>query len=535
MSHAMNRAIVGIVLLHAMAAGAEPTFTEPPSAAAEGAGVRIRFAVAAPCDAEVTVLDGKGAEVRHLAAGLLGAAEAAPPLTPRALDQSILWDRTDDRGDPVVGTDFSVRVRLGLRVTGAKTVLKGVIDDKPWRIKTVLTDPDPAEPGEGGLDPAAADTQEGKDAFTGQLYDWQIYVDKQDDRIYASFLAYPASIGSVYRYRGSTGKAECIDEQIRKIRQPGEKFAIGLNGDILFTPYRRFTRDFEPVPLPEGVNTHPAALRFDVSLWAYQRSRPFHEQWGSGNDAFEGLDGRYYIHCARTIPFLRLFIWDTLDRKRALTEGYQSWLDTDELAHVACIRADTKGKLYLARAGGPKDAPMPEQRYPKSWKHGYGYGSILRIDPHERWVTEIRLPIGAVPEDPEERKRGFLWGPDYRYFIPRIEKCYAGVMSYLVSGCCCKSPLFDLDEHGRLYVPDADRESLVILDNAGNEVLRLEKQVAAETAGGGRINLAWPRRVVCSRKAVYYTDGINKRIVRLGLGHAVETMCRLPQAAGRAR
>jgi hypothetical protein len=37
------------------------------------------------------------------------------------------------------------------------------------------------------------------------------------------------------------------------------------------------------------MNTHDKALRFDVSLWRYQRSRPFHEQWGSGNDAFEAM------------------------------------------------------------------------------------------------------------------------------------------------------------------------------------------------------------------------------------------------------
>ncbi len=518
---ALTTILAVLALLPATAAGAEPAFTEAPSAKPEGKNVRIRFAVAAPCDAEVTVLDAQGNEVRHLAAGLLGAKEAASPLVPNSLSQSILWDRTGDRGKPVAGTGFKVRVRLGLKAKGAKIILKALTPVKPWRVSKVITDPNPAEPGKPGLDPAAARTKEGKEAFTSQLYDWMIHVDKEDDRLYAF-----AGNGKVYRYKGSTGRAEPID--IRRLRRRGEKFAVGLNGDILVNPYRRFTRDFKEVPLPEGVNTHEKALRFDVSLWRYQRSRPFHEQWGSGNDAFEGLDGRYYIHCARTIPFVRFFIWDTWEQKRALTEGYQPWLDTGEHAHVACIRVDTKGKVYLARAGGPKGATMPQQRYPKSWKYGYGYGSILRIDPHERWVKDIRLPMGAVPEDPEERKRGFLWGPNYRIFIPRIEKCYVGVMSHLVSGCCCKSPLFDLDEHGRLYVPDADKESLVVLDNAGNEVLCLEKQVESETAKGKTINLAWPRRVVCSRRAVYYTDGINKRVVRIALGHAAEHTCNLP-------
>ena len=131
MRTARQLCIVGLLLLHAVAASAEPAFTQPPSAEPEGGGVRIRFAVAGPCDAEVTVLDARGAEVCHLAAGLLGAKEAPPPLAPDALSQSILWNRTDDRGNPVAGTGFTARVRLGLRATGARTVLKAVINVKP--------------------------------------------------------------------------------------------------------------------------------------------------------------------------------------------------------------------------------------------------------------------------------------------------------------------------------------------------------------------------------------------------------------------
>jgi hypothetical protein len=42
-----------------------------------------------------------------------------------------------------------------------------------------------------------------------------------------------------------------------------------------------------------------------------------------------------------------------------------------------------------------------------------------------------------------------------------------------------------MDEYSRMYVPDARRESVVVLDDAGNEVLRLGKTVAAVPEGKG--------------------------------------------------
>jgi DNA-binding beta-propeller fold protein YncE len=111
-------ASLACVLLSASAAlGAAPKFTRPPTAARVGDGVRITFAVSAPTDCEVAVLDAAGKVVRHLAAGMLGAKEAPPAPLRAGLSQSISWDGRDDHGRRAEGGPFEVRVRLGLTPT----------------------------------------------------------------------------------------------------------------------------------------------------------------------------------------------------------------------------------------------------------------------------------------------------------------------------------------------------------------------------------------------------------------------------------
>jgi hypothetical protein len=80
---------------------------------------KIEFAVSAPTDVEVAILDAKGVVVRHLAAGVLGAPTPPPaPLKP-GLVQSIEWDGRDDTGEPCLAN------REQLSVNGEQLSVKG--------------------------------------------------------------------------------------------------------------------------------------------------------------------------------------------------------------------------------------------------------------------------------------------------------------------------------------------------------------------------------------------------------------------------
>jgi hypothetical protein len=105
-------------------------FAVPPSATKTDRGARIDFAVKAPIDVEVSILDVDGKVVRHLAAGLLGP-NAPSPLQKDALAQSLLWDGRDDAGRMVEGS-WRVRARLGMQPR-----LDGFIGDNPQTVESV--------------------------------------------------------------------------------------------------------------------------------------------------------------------------------------------------------------------------------------------------------------------------------------------------------------------------------------------------------------------------------------------------------------
>src|SRR5262245_57956094 len=100
-------------------AGASPevSFSRKPSVSRVGGKAAVSFAVSASTDVEVSVLDAKGAVVRHLAAGLLGGAKAPPEPLKAGLSQSVEWDGLDDFGKAIPGGPFRFRVRAG---TGMK-------------------------------------------------------------------------------------------------------------------------------------------------------------------------------------------------------------------------------------------------------------------------------------------------------------------------------------------------------------------------------------------------------------------------------
>jgi hypothetical protein len=106
--------IAAVVMLIGAAAGAEVSLQGKPAVRAEGGGVRIEFALTAPGDVEVAIVNEKGEVVRHLAAGVVGMEKAAPPLAAAACAQSLLWDRRDDDGKAVAGK-AAVRIRAGMR------------------------------------------------------------------------------------------------------------------------------------------------------------------------------------------------------------------------------------------------------------------------------------------------------------------------------------------------------------------------------------------------------------------------------------
>jgi len=114
--------IVLTASLAVSAAAGDVTFTQKPTVEQAGGGAAVTFAVSAPTDVEVAVLNAGGATVRHLAAGVLGGKKPPPePLKP-GLKQTIAWDGKDDLGQEAKGGPFKVRVRIGMLVSFGRMI-----------------------------------------------------------------------------------------------------------------------------------------------------------------------------------------------------------------------------------------------------------------------------------------------------------------------------------------------------------------------------------------------------------------------------
>ena len=94
----------------------DAAFKTPPTAARVGTQVRITFAVAAPTDVEVAIVNAKGEIVRHLVAGAIGGTNSPPEPLKSGLIQTVEWDGKDDAGQPATGGPFKARVRAGMRL-----------------------------------------------------------------------------------------------------------------------------------------------------------------------------------------------------------------------------------------------------------------------------------------------------------------------------------------------------------------------------------------------------------------------------------
>lgn len=103
--------------------------------------------------------------------------------------------------------------------------------------------------------------------------------------------------------------------------------------------------------------------------------------------------------------------------------------------------------------------------------------------------------------------------------------------------CVCRTPRFDLDAYGRLYIPNGVTCSARIVDNAGNVIAEFgqygnfDSQWPASDAGHQplvampAIPLGWPLGIGVSDQRIYVADMLNRRVVRVKPVFQAEEMC----------
>jgi hypothetical protein len=154
----------------------------------------------------------------------------------------------------------------------------------------------------------------------------------------------------------------------------------------------------------------------------------------------------------------------------------------------------------------------------------------------EGCVVKVALGGGLAAKKGEKDGLAFE-----RSFFEGASTVYPHLAPRTSGGCVCKEARFDLDEFGRLYVPDVMDFCVRVYDNSANLLCKMGYYGNSDAVGGQNsgptaglplpssaapeISFGWPMTCGVNRAGrLYVGDVLNQRIVRVDLGYAVEAI-----------
>jgi hypothetical protein len=181
---------------------------------------------------------------------------------------------------------------------------------------------------------------------------------------------------------------------------------------------------------------------------------------------------------------------------------------------VGGIRYDKEGNVYVGFKTYAQDR-MVELPYILDKSYLAGVGSVVKYPAGQYgFQTTYTSSIAATP--------GAM-------------KVYPADLSPLPGGsgdCACRTPRFDVDPFGRLFIPSSVTQKVTVVDNNGNKIIQFGQYGNRDSRGslpGGTVNtpsipFAWPVAAVASEDHIFVTDLVNCRIVRLKMDYALDNM-----------
>jgi sugar lactone lactonase YvrE len=369
----------------------------------------------------------------------------------------------------------------------------------------------------------------------------RITVDPETDDVYVS-----NGWINIYRYAGLTGKyngdlkGDKMDPLVATdVTVSPDGYVYIQQGPSFSGSFQRLDKNLKPAPLKGSGK--------DIFGWVFGRYGQGYCTKGSVVD-YKGrlltlgmlawceyfvstydLDGNFIpgpilaksqIERLKTQP-------DHGDLKPLGDRGINSALIGPVTAASGGIKIDKEGSVYLGLNLFPEGF-KPPTGFEKDKAYATMIGSVVKFNPKGGGLIEGK-PIGKASS------------------YNGVEKIYPGYGSFSGSdenkdagNCVCRSPRFDLDPYGRLYLPNTATFNVRILDNSGNEICNIghygnfDSQWVPEGSKDGKpivdtpeIPLAWPLSVGVSDKMIYIGDLYNRRVVRVAKKFTIEELCKI--------
>jgi len=399
----------------------------------------------------------------------------------------------------------------------------------------------------------------------GAQLDWRrIAVDHERDEVYVN-----NGESRIWRYDGKTGEGALLTSAGKPFW--ATDLAVGYDG-LLYVrrgrgyalgsdysgPFERYTRDLEPAPY-DRTGTHV------LSKYIYSRYGIGYAERGIG----VAPDGKVYISWmyqgwvtyaitgfdpgGRPLKGKYLPGKCSADNhKRGAPKELNSAVIGPITASNGGIRVDLAGNIYVGLWLWPEGHPRP-QGFRKDPAYLHSVGSVVKFTPAGGFMAVTSKDWGSdfmdvIPRTPGARGIEMHSGGRPRLaFVEGAIRAYPGLAPFSHTGfggnscCVCRSPRFDLDRYGRLAMPNAVTNSVIVLDNAGNRIIEFgaygnfDSQYVNPNTDRGRENrptvatpsipLAWPTGVGVSGDHFYVNDTYNRRVVRVDKICAAEVLC----------
>lgn len=208
------------------------------------------------------------------------------------------------------------------------------------------------------------------------------------------------------------------------------------------------------------------------------------------NDAIQGLPKISSGVCMD----LKGNIWVGLPMARRGKDG------KTVMGHTVAKFIKTTGKLYVDGKG----IPIPMKDRPKR---------PPEFEPLDKRNQQEKGPTGEMGIGKNAWADGMEWG-------------FGGYYPFNTSHCVCMNSRFDLDVHARCFVPEGHRQSVSVIDTAGNFILRLGEYGNCDERGPA-IRFGYMRFVAVNDHRLYINDIVNKRIVSIDLKYEKESVVKL--------
>jgi sugar lactone lactonase YvrE len=376
-------------------------------------------------------------------------------------------------------------------------------------------------------------------------------VDKDADLVYlhdgyGAYLRYDGRSGEYAGQVDAKGQPQPIMGSELCVRRDGMIYVSGATTGSYGGPWIRLNRDLNPAPLPDG-------------------RKAFADRYGKMGGGYFGSqgscvtpDGHLYfngMYAFRVGAIFEVLPDGQPGRGPRLTEylsikpavgGFKGALIAPLQDKSGGVEIDQQGNIYaglfvdgIGASSGGDAAKIP------------GTGAVVKFGPEGG--AELPDPSLCKPgeqyqiykNDPQTMPAqvkgegaisGDYWAPGGpgKKLLDGAKRVYPLLAPFSVN-CGCQTPRFDVDDYGRLYIPDAHLCMVRVLDNEGNEILRFGRYAnfdgaatAAEDKAWG-IPTAYPVAAKATGKHIYVADSANRRVLRVDPVWAAEATCPVPE------